>query len=165
MTKASFPNNPNGPKRPKKPNSRSAKKKDPFARPPHPLGYQFLSDERPVRATKFSSVLPSIIAKYGLGRRLSVERFQNAWREALQVVFDDSLVDDFDYADLEDEQIPSKLETYMKYARPVSFRSATLRVEIASNLLYQELQFYLGDILKEMRLRLPDENIEKIKLL
>ncbi len=164
MKKSSFPNNPRGSKRAKKSKTRSFNNADPFATPPHPLGFQFLDEERPLRATKFGAILPSVISKYGLGRKLTVERFQNAWRDALQAVFGDDSRSKFDEADPCGDRVASKLDFYLKYARLVSFRGGTIRVEIASNLLYQELQFYLDSILDELRRLLPDDNLERIKL-
>ena len=148
--------------RSKKTKTSNFRKNDPFARPPHPLGYQFLSEERPLRASKVGSVLPSLVAKYGLGRKIGVERMQNAWREALDVVFAQRSNDEF-YQ--ESDEPSSKLATFLKYAKPVSFRAGALRVEIVSNLLYQELQFYSSAILKEIQKRLPDENVKTIKLI
>ena len=161
MKKPSSPNSPGESGRSKRTNS-AKKNRDPFARPPHPLGYRFLSDERPIRASRFGAIIPSVMAKYGLGRRIGVERFHEAWRGALETVFGGP-TDEF--APELDGGASDKLQTYLQYARPVSFRSGTLRVEIASNLLYQELQFYLSQILQEIRRRLPDENIQSIKLI
>ena len=164
MKKPRTPNNPDAQKRAKKANSRSARNADPFAIPPHPLGYRFLSEERPLRATKFNAILPSVISRYGLGRKLVVERFQNAWRKALEVVFVDDSYAQYDFSDPYEERGVSKLDFYLRHARLVSFRGGTAYVEIASNLLYQELQFYLGSILNELRRLLPEDKIEKIKL-
>ena len=118
-----------------------------------------------MRASSFASVLPSVVSKYGLGRKIGVERWRNAWNEALEVVFGDR----GDFGDFDDERdvdasAPSRLETFRKYARPASYRSRTLRVEVTSNLLMQELQFYSARLLNELRRILPDESIEKIKL-
>jgi len=161
MKKARSSNGSDALNRSKKTKSSKFRKNDPFARPPHPLGYQFLSEERPLRASKVGSVLPSLIARYGLGRKIGVERMQNAWREALAVVFTQRSSDEF-YQEYDESS--GKLETFLKYAKPVSFRAGALRVEIVSNLLYQELQFYSNAILKEIQKRLPDENVETIKL-
>jgi len=94
---------------------------------------------------------------------------QNAWREALAVVFAQRSGDAFYYESDEfyqkSDESSSKLETFLKYAKPVSFRAGALRVEIVSNLLFQELQFYSNAILKEIQKRLPDENVETIKLI
>ncbi len=114
-----------------------------------------------MRASKFRSVLPSIMAKYGLGRKLGVERFNAAWREALTAVF--TPVDSYDaYAMGTEPQ--GKLELFLKYARPVSYRGGVLRIQIASNLLNQELQFHIGELLSEIRERLPEENVQSIRV-
>ena len=93
-----------------------------------------------------------------------MERFQKAWRDALGAVFADASYAEFDFSDPYEERSVSKLDFYLRHARLVSFRGGTIYVEIASNLLYQELQFYLGSILNEMRRLLPEDNIGKIKL-
>lgn len=160
--KNSKSNRPSAPNPSKKRKTRKPNARDPFSRPPHPLGINFLNEERPIRAVKFNALLPSIVAKYGLGRSLSAEKYQNAWREALRRVFEQE--DDFaDYYAEENDGAPNKLETFLKYTRPVSFRGGALRVEIASNLLYQELQFYQTQLVAELRALLPNEQIEKIK--
>ena len=125
MKKPSSPNSPGESGRSKRTNS-AKKNRDPFARPPHPLGYRFLSDERPIRASRFGSIIPSVMAKYGLGRRIGVERFHEAWRGALETVFGGP---DDEFAPELDGGASDKLQTYLQYARPVSFRSGTLRVE------------------------------------
>ena len=136
--------------------------KDPFAVPPHPLGYRSL-DERPkLRASRFDTILPSVIAKYGVGRRLGVERFHEAWRESVETVF--GAPDEFDYADEYDASTPGRLETIRKNTRPASFRGGVLRVEVVSNLLANELQFQLPQLLSEMRRRLPNEKIDQIRI-
>lgn len=162
MKKASSPTSRGVSKGSKRTNSAKIRKKDPFARPPHPLGFNFLSEERPIRAARFGSVIPSVMAKYGFGRRLGVERFAAAWRAALETVL---AADEYDAYEPEfDDDTPSKLDTFLKYARPVSFRGGVLRVEIASNLLYQEMQFCIGGVLQELRRRLPEEDVRSIKL-
>lgn len=149
----------------------SKKRDDPFAAPPHPLGFNFLSEERPIRASRFGAILPTIVAKYGFGRKLGVERFHKAWNDALAAVFraeTDPGWDDWDDAWAIDGSnagaAASKLATYSKYAVPVAFRGGALTVRVASNLLCQELRFYLPQILHEIQTTLPDENVEKIKL-
>ncbi|MBQ9872972.1 MAG: DUF721 domain-containing protein [Thermoguttaceae bacterium] len=166
MKSASFPNNPDGSNRPKNRKSSGSRRDDPFARPAHPLGFQFLSEERPIRASKFGAILPSVMAKYGLGRKLAVERINAAWRESLRVVLTGAFDSDFS-VDLDDENLPSddKLATFERNARPVSLRGGALRVEVVSSILCQELRFHLEPILRELRRRLPEEKIEKIKLI
>jgi len=162
MQKARSTTTSNPSKKGKKSKTTGYDRSDPFAVPPNPLGYRALTEERPLRASRFGSVLPSIAAKYGLGRKLGVERFNAAWRDALATVFDaDSFMD---FGESDGSEGPSKLETYAKYARPVAFRGGVLRIELASNLLLQELQFYLASLLRELQTRLPEEKIEKIKL-
>lgn len=172
-------NRPNGSNGPKKRKTSRAKKNDPFAKPAHPLGYTFISEERPIRATKFGSLLPSITAKYGLGRRLGAERFQNAWRETITAVFaeqDDFYAYQSDYGmsdsyagnnaggfGYDSPQQPDKAALFLKYAKPVSVRGGVLRVEIVSNLLFQELQFYQTAIVQRLQALLPNENIRSIK--
>ena len=117
---------------------RPASKKSPFATPPHPLGYNYIPEGRPIRATTFAAILPSVIAKYGL---FGASRSQ------------DHEVDGGDQYAL-----------FTRHTRLLTFRGGVLRVEVASNLLYQELQFQLADLLRAMRARLPNENIKQIKI-
>ncbi|MBP3529850.1 MAG: DUF721 domain-containing protein [Thermoguttaceae bacterium] len=150
----------------------SKKRDDPFAAPPHPLGFNFLSEERPIRASKFGAILPTIVAKYGFGRKIGVERFHNAWNDALATVFRAESLDGWD--DWESGESwngadagfapTSKLAIYSQHARPVVFRGGTLSVCVESRLLCQELSFYLPQILREIQTALPDENVERIKL-
>ena len=137
---------------------RPASKKSPFATPPHPLGYNYIPEGRPIRATTFAAILPSVIAKYGLGRKLGVERFQTAWHESLAEVFGASRSQDHE-VDGGDQYA-----LFTRHTRLLTFRGGVLRVAVASNLLYQELQFQLADLLRAMRARLPNENIKQIKI-
>ena len=137
---------------------RRATSKSPFATPPHPLGYNFIPEGRPLRASSFASILPSVISKYGLGRKLGVERFQAAWRDALVSVFGVAELDEFAAA------LPDKLTLFAQHTRLSSFRGGVLRVEVASNLLYQELQFHVADLLRALCARLPDEKIQQLKI-
>lgn len=138
----------------------SNKRKDPFAVPPNPFGFAFLEERPRLRATQFGSILPSVIAKYGIGRRLGVERFVEAWNESLEVVFGGEWEDDSE----RDFDVPSLLETFRAKTKLLSFRAGILRVEVASNLLANELQFRTPQLLSEMRGRLPNETIERLKL-
>ncbi|MBR4976471.1 MAG: hypothetical protein IKY61_05400, partial [Thermoguttaceae bacterium] len=81
---------------------------------------------RPIRATKFGSILPTLVAKYGFGRKIGVERFHNAWNDALATVFRAESLDGWnDWEDWNDGgagfDSPSKLATYTQHARPVAF--------------------------------------------
>ena len=141
---------------------KKAKINDPFAIPPNPLGFQFLAERRPARASQFGAILPSIIAKYGLGRKLSVERFHEAWDAALEKVFG---VEENEFSsDTLGEEGSSRLETFRKYARPATFRGGVLRVEVVSNLLAGELQYSTPELLAELRRLLPHEKIERLKI-
>lgn len=178
MKKSPSSKSPGAPKRqktsknastPRQSRKTSKKRDDPFATPPHPLGFNFLSEERPIRATKFGSILPTLVAKYGFGRKIGVERFHNAWNDALATVFRAESLDGWnDWEDWNDGgagfDSPSKLATYTQHARPVAFRGGTLSVCVESRLLCQELSFYLPQILREIQTTLPDENVERIKL-
>ncbi len=141
---------------------KKTKSNDPFATPPNPLGYQFLAERRPVRASQFGTILPSIIAKYGLGRKISVERFHEAWDAALTTVFG-AAENEFS-SDAFGEEGPSRLEMFRKYARPANFRGGVLRIEVVSNLLAGELQYSTPELLAELRRLLPHEKIERLKI-
>lgn len=144
------------------PPQRGAKKKesqkDPFAVPPHPLGFNYLEERPRLRATRIDAILPSVFAKYGVGRKLAAERFQEAWRAALEALY--AAQDDFGF----DEDAPSRLETFLKCSRPTSLRAGTLRVEVVSHLLASELQFQTPKLLTLLREQLPGETIAEIKL-
>jgi hypothetical protein len=184
MKKSPSSKSPGAPKRqktsknastPRQSRKTSKKRDDPFAAPAHPLGFNFLSEERPLRASKFGAILPTIVAKYGFGRKIGVERFHNAWNDALATVFRAESLDGWnDWAGWEGEGSEEnwnggfastpKLATYTRHARPVVFRGGTLSVCVESRLLCQELSFYLPQILREIQTALPDENVERIKL-
>ncbi|MGI6402058.1 MAG: DUF721 domain-containing protein [Thermoguttaceae bacterium] len=140
--------------------SRRGKKKDPFSNPPNPLGYNYLEERARINATQFSSIIPSVIARYGIGRKLGVERFLEAWNATLEAVFGD---DDFVAYDDFDEAVPSRLETIRRHSRLASFRGGVLRIEVVSSLLAGELHFQAPQLLKELRKRLPYENLDQIK--
>jgi len=142
-----------------------ARSNDPFAVAPNPLGKTHLAEERPIRATRFASLLPAVYAKYGIGRKLGVERFLDAWRESLAAVFSDGGAETcFDARDEDKPQVFDRAATFATCARPTSFRGGVLRVELNSNLLLQEFHFHLPTLLREMQRRLPDEKIRQIKL-
>ena len=195
MKKSPSSKSPGAPKRqktsknvgsPRQSRKTSKKRDDPFAAPPHPLGFNFLSEERPIRASKFGAILPTIVAKYGFGRKIGVERLQNAWNDALAAVFRAETLDDGsgwdgwdDWDGWDNGEIgnaresrngaagfapTTKLATYLRHARPVAFRGGTLSVCVESRLLCQELSFYLPQILREIQSTLPDENVERVKL-
>lgn len=140
--------------------------RDPCAPPPHPLGYRFLEEKPPLRATPFASIIPAVSAKYGFGRRLGVERFLAAWQGALEAVFGADDFGDSGYDGFDDYggSAPGRLETFRKFSRPGALRGGTLRVEVASNLLANELQFQLPTLLAQLRARLPNEKIDQIKI-
>ena len=138
--------------------SRAAKKKSPFATPPHALGYNYLPVGRPLRASTFASVLPSVIAKYGLGRKLVTEKLASAWRAALTEVFGSAV--DYEY----DASSVDKFDLFTRHTRLSSFRGGVFRVEVDSNLLYQELQFQASDLLRVLKAQLPDEKLTQLKI-
>ncbi|MDO5309226.1 MAG: hypothetical protein Q4G03_07005 [Planctomycetia bacterium] len=137
---------------------RTNSRPDPFARAPHPLGFQFLSDERPIRAVSFQAILPSVVAKYGLGRKMANQRLQEAWQNALRNVFcqEDALLTD----QLDGN---AKLELFLENTRATTLRAGALRIEIASNLLYQELLFVKSQLLAQLQSQLHDVALKSLK--
>ena len=142
---------------------RGAKKngnaKDPFAVPPHPLGYSFQEERPRLRATRFDEIVPSVVSKYGIGRKLIAEQFQEAWRETLKSIY--GADDEFGF---DDDVAPGRLETFLKCSRPTSLRGGVLRIEVVSHLLASELQFQTPKLLSELRSRLPQNEINEIKI-
>ena len=145
------------------PPKRGAKKKesqkDPFAVPPHPLGFNYLEERPRLRATRIDAILPSVFAKYGVGRKLAAERYEEAWRAALEALY--AAQDDFGF---DGDDAPSRLETFLKCSRPTSLRAGVLRVEVVSHLLASELQFQTPKLVALLSEQLPGETIAEIKL-
>ena len=154
--RASTGSNDSAPKRGAK---KQSSPKDPFAVPPHPLGYNFLEERPRLRASRFDTILPSVVAKYGLGRRLIADQYHEAWREALEALYGGQ--EEFDFVE---ESASNRLETFLKCSRPTSLRGGVLRIEVVSHLLASELQFQTPRLLDELRARLPNETINEIKL-
>ena len=104
--------------------------------------------------------MPALVAKYGLGRRLVHERVQNAWRDALDAVFSQRQT----YAQRDDGEENGKALFFFRNIKTSTLRNGTLRVEVASNLLYQELLFARRELLEQLQRRLPDDNLTNLKL-
>ena len=144
---------------PKRGAKKSGTDKDPFAVPPHPLGYRFQEERPRLRATRFDAILPAVVAKYGVGRKLIAEQFQDAWRAVLKEIYGG----EDEYA-FDGEVAPSRLETFLKCSRPTSLRGGVLRIEVVSHLLASELQFQTPKLLSALRSQLPDATINEIKI-
>ncbi|MDO5581356.1 MAG: DUF721 domain-containing protein [Planctomycetia bacterium] len=113
----------------------------------HPFGISWMDERRPCEYTPFSSIVPRMFAKFGIGRRLGIERFQKAWEE-IRIDFLHPLFPDI------------KLD---KKIRLSSFRGGTVSFEIKNHALYQELNFYKKEILSRFQQKIPEENIKEIK--
>ncbi|MDO4586484.1 MAG: DciA family protein [Planctomycetia bacterium] len=115
----------------------------------YPLGVRYLEEQkpRPIRVTHFSAIMPQIMAKYGGGRKIGVERFQKVWQEIQDDLFDS----------LDDQA------AYTNHLRLESFRNKTVRIEVEGNTLLQEISFYKNAILQQFQQKLPEENIRFIK--
>ena len=113
----------------------------------NPLGYRYLA-EGPVRSrpTPLADIMPSILAKYGLTRRLATERFLETWEEIRLLLNAEAGLE------LSDDEL-----------RPTSFRSGVLSFEVNGGALLQEMTFYQEEFLRRFREAMPTENIKKIR--
>lgn len=107
-----------------------------------------MDERRPCEYSPFSSIVPKMFAKFGIGRRLGIERFQRAWEE-IRVDFLHPLFPDIEL----DEKIHLS-----------SFRGGTICLEIKNHALYQEMNFYKKELLLRFQKLIPEENIREIKL-
>ncbi|MBO7725545.1 MAG: DUF721 domain-containing protein [Thermoguttaceae bacterium] len=115
------------------------------------LGYRRMVEGKPgarrSRPTPIGNILPQIIARYGLGRKLSSGRFQEAFRNVLTDLFP------------RDETGFSIDDSY----RILGLRGGVLRISVTDAPLMSEFAFYKGEILRRMRLALPEEKIREIR--
>ncbi|MDO5565429.1 MAG: hypothetical protein Q4G59_02145 [Planctomycetia bacterium] len=114
----------------------------------HPLGFWYEDEGRePARPTSFSSMIPAIMALYGAGRRLGVERFCEVWSEIYKQAIPRVYEQDRD-GDL---------------LQITSFRGGVVRVEVANNLILQEVLFSRQEVIRLFRERLPEEKITDVR--
>jgi len=116
----------------------------------HPLGFQYMSEERPLTVSRFSDILPGLVARYGLGRKLGVEKYQRTWEQILSKLT------------AANRQYPPG-EKLRELSRPIAFRNGTVRIEVEGNILFQELGFQRTWILSEFQRALPEEKIKQIR--
>lgn len=99
------------------------------------------------RPTPIGNILPQIIARYGLGRKLSAERFQEVLRKVLTDLFP-----------------PGENGFYTENSyRILGLRAGILRISVTDAPLMSEFAFYKGEILRRVREALPDEKISEIR--
>ncbi|MDD3588151.1 MAG: hypothetical protein PHQ75_13290 [Thermoguttaceae bacterium] len=114
----------------------------------HPLGFWYEDEERNLsRPTSFSSMIPAILALYGPTRRLGVERFCETWQEIYKLA------------------IPRVYEQDRQgdLLQITSFRGGVVRVEVANNLILQEVLFSKQEVVRMFRERLPEEKITDVR--
>ena len=112
-----------------------------------PLGYRFIPERRRLaRPSKLSEILPSILARTGMTRRLAVEKFQQCWKAVRQQILAPRgmVLDD-------DDTVVS------------GFRGGVISVTVSSASLVMELSFCQREILRYFQNELPDEKIKKIR--
>lgn len=114
----------------------------------HPLGYWYDDGMRPSNPVKFAAILPAIIAKYGLARKIGFERIERVWREILN----ETLVDFIGGRDTD------------SLIRLTGFSRGSIRLEVAGNLLLQEFLFFKTAVLRQFQSSLPQEKIKDISV-
>ncbi|MDO5553897.1 MAG: DciA family protein [Planctomycetia bacterium] len=108
-------------------------------------GINYLSEVRPTRATKLGTIVPALIARYGVGRRMNSERLEKIWERVRHTLSEDVAAEAFDRVEIR------------------SFRGGTLQFDVPDNIIFQEILFHEGRILAEFQSEVPDERIRKIK--
>ncbi|MBO7678611.1 MAG: DUF721 domain-containing protein [Thermoguttaceae bacterium] len=112
-----------------------------------PLGYRYTAERRRLaRPSKLSDILPSILARTGMTRRLAVEKYQQCWQAVRQQILAPRglILDDSDTA-------------------VSAFRGGVLSVTVSSASLVMELSFCQREILRYFQSEMPDEKIKKIR--
>ncbi len=113
----------------------------------HPLGFTFMDETRPLKASPLSSIIPEIFAKYGLGRQLALQRFMNVWLE------------------IKNSELAVNLpQEALDRIRFVNLSRGTLLFEVENNALFQELTFYKASILRIFQQKFPTERIKAVKI-
>ena len=140
----------------------------------NPLGYRYLP-EGPVRhpPKTFSALLPDLIAKYGLGRKLSIAKFQETFDAILDELFPESSGKDAEKGGGGEDFSSSEMDLWdgggfglidKKSFRLVGFKAGTIQIEVSDAPLLSELSFFEGEILQKFQEALPEEKIRKIRL-
>lgn len=117
--------------------------------PPDALGYRRLPDgpkRKPI--LPIGEILPAILTKYGVGRRLAIRRFAESWTTILGEIFPAS------------SETPFPPESTPRVS---GFRGGTVTVEVRDAALFQELTFYTADAVRRFQELLPDEKIRAVK--
>ena len=112
-----------------------------------PLGYHFIPEMRHFgRLATMSDILPTILAKSGMTRRLAVEKYRQCWKDAVEQVL-----------------APRGLVLDEGDVIIAGFRGGVLSMTVSSAPLEMELSFCQREILRFFQTRLPDEKIKKIR--
>ena len=113
------------------------------------LGYHRMIEGKPRRPThRLGEIIPEIVARYGIGRRLSAQQFQNTLNAVLAELFPHGKEDGL-YTD----------ESYQF----VGIRSGVLQIRVSDAPLLAEFAFYKAEILRRMCQAMPEENIRDIR--
>ena len=152
------------------------------------LGYRRLAENpRKHHVVTFGDVLPDLIAKYGLARKLSIARFEETFRAILNDLFPHSPMseerEERDEGDKGGERGKSgdhKTDPGLNPAeetgesfgffdaksfRLIGFRAGTLQIEVSDAPLLSESTFYEGEILRRFQEALPNEKIRRIRFI
>lgn len=111
------------------------------------LGYRFLHEGKPRNwPSPLADILPSLLAKYGVTRRLAVEKFRDCWDSVRAELL-----------------VPAGVSASDEDVSLAGFRAGTVSFDVASAPLAMELTFYEAEILRRFQEALPKENIKKIR--
>lgn len=113
----------------------------------HPLGFSYMTETRPLKATPMSAIIPQLFAQYGLGRQLALSRFIKVWEEIR-----------------DSEPINSIPAAALKRIRFINLSRGALLFEVGNNALFQELKFYQANILETFQQKFPTERIKTVKI-
>ena len=113
------------------------------------LGYHRMIEGKPRRPTRnISEIIPEIVARYGIGRRLSAQRFQSTLDAVL--------------ADLFPHGKENGFYTGESFGF-VGLRSGVLQIRVSDAPLLAEFAFYKSEILRRMRKAMPEDDIRDIR--
>lgn len=98
------------------------------------------------------SVIPQILAQYGLTRRLSSEHLRAAWLSGLEK-----------YGPPIDYQDRTPTDFWSEQTALLSLRRGTLQVSVSGSVLMQELSFCSTDLLNYLQTEVPEETIRRIR--
>ena len=113
------------------------------------LGYHRMIEGKPRHPThRIGDIIPQILARYGVGRKLSTLRFQAAFSAILSDLFPQ-----------EKENGSYTEDSY----QIVGLRSGVLQIRVSDAPLLAEFAFYRGEILRRLKKTMPEENIRDVR--